>query len=64
MLSRFAHVAKEPLDLVRVDVGGGHLHRRRQIEYHGPLRSRLPDVGDGLADLDRVVELGAGEALG
>ena len=44
--------------------GGRHLHRRRQIEDGPLLRRRLPHVSHRLADLQRVAELGAGEALG
>ena len=57
------HVAVEPLDRVAVDVRGVHLHRGRQVEDDRPLRRGLDDVHHRGADLDRVVELGAGEAL-
>ena len=56
-------VAAEPLDLVRVDVGGRHLDGGRQVDDHPLGRGRLVHVHHRLADLDRVVELGAGEAL-
>ena len=56
-------VADEPLDLVRVDVGRRHLDRRREVDDGLLLRRRLPHVADRLADRDRVVELGAREAL-
>ena len=53
----------EPLDHVAVDVRRVHLHRRRQVEDQLALVGRLDGVGDGGADLDGVVDLGAGEAL-
>ena len=59
-----ADVAAEPLDLVGVDVGGRHLDGGRQVDDHPPGRGRLADVHHRLADLDRVVELRPGEALG
>src|SRR3954471_2771743 len=59
-----AQVAVHPLDLVGVDRGLGHLHRRRQVDDRRPLDGGLPDVGDRVAHLDGEVELGAGEGLG
>ena len=56
-------VAMAPFDLVGVDVGRGHLDRRRQVDDHLLLRRRLVDVADGGADIARELELGAGEAL-
>ena len=56
-------VAAEPFDLVGVDVRRRHLDRRRQVEDHLALGRRLPDLVHRVADLDREVELGAGEAL-
>jgi hypothetical protein len=56
-------VAQEPLDLVGVDVGSGHLDGGGQVEDDLPLRAGLPHVHHPLADLHRIVELGAGEAL-
>ena len=58
------HVAVEVLDHVAVDVRRVHLHRGRQVEDQLALVGRLDGVGDGGADLDGVVDLGAGEALG
>ena len=52
-----------PLDLVGVDVGGGVFHGRREIEDDPVVGCRAPHVGHGLADLERELELGAGEAL-
>jgi len=57
-------VAVEPLDGVAVDVGRVHLDRRRQVQDDLALRRGLYHVHDGGADIGRVVELGAGEALG
>ena len=57
------HLPVEPLDLVGVDVGSGHLHRGRQVEDDGGERGGLPDLHDRLADLHREVELGGAEAL-
>src|SRR4029450_3786448 len=59
-----AEVAVHPLDLVGVDGRLGHLDGRRQVEDDRPVRCRLPDVGDRVADLHGEVELGAGEGLG
>jgi len=56
-------VAMAPFDLVGVDVGRGHLDRRRQVDDHLLLRRRLVDVADRGADVARELELGAGEAL-
>ena len=54
----------EPFELVGVGVRRRHLDRRRQVEDE-PLRGRrLDDVLDRLADVEREIELGAGEALG
>ena len=53
----------EPFELVGVGVRRRHLDRRRQVENE-PLRGRrLDDVLDRLADLEREIELGAGETL-
>ena len=57
-------VTPEPLELVRVGVGRRHLDGRRQVEDE-PLRGRgLDDVLDRLANFERDLELGAGEAFG
>ena len=53
----------EPLDLVGVDVRRGHLDRGRQVQDDLAAVVGLPHVGDGLADLDRERQLGAGEDL-
>ena len=63
MLSRLLDLAAEPLDLVGEDVGRRHLHRGGQVEDHLAFGRRAPGVHDRLADLDGVVQLGAGEAL-
>src|SRR4051794_33250559 len=57
-------VAVHPLDLVGVDRGLGHLDGGRQVDDRRPVDRGLPDVVDGVADLDGEVELGAGERLG
>ena len=56
-------VPRHPLDLVGVDVGRGHFHGRRQVDDHPVVRRGQPDVVHRIADFDREVELGAGEAL-
>ena len=56
-------LAAEILDLVGVDVRRRHLDRRRQVEDAFVGRGRLPHIHHRLAHLDRVVDLGAGEAL-
>ena len=56
-------LAVEPLDLVGVHVRRGHLDGRRQVEDHLAAVVGLPDVGDGLADLDGELQLGGGEDL-
>ena len=53
----------EPLDGVGVDIRCVHLDRGRQVEDDRPARRRLDHVHDRGADIERVVELGAGEAL-
>src|SRR5205085_6627789 len=59
------HVVVEPLDGVAVDVRGVHLDRGRQVEDDlAPVGVGLDDVHYRAADLDGVVEFGAGEALG
>ena len=57
-------LAGEPLDLVGVHVGRGHLDRRRQVQDDLAAVVGLPDVADRLAHLDRERQLGAGEDLG
>ena len=56
-------VAREPLDAVGVHVRGEVLDSRRQVDDHRRLPGRPPCVRDGLADLEREVELGVVEAL-
>ena len=58
------HVAQEPLDRVGVEVRRVHLDRGRQVQDQRALRRRIDHVDHRVADLERVVELGAGEALG
>ena len=61
---RAGEVPQEPLDAVGVDVRRGHLDRRREVEDRRPLRRRAPGLEHRLADLERELRLGAGEALG
>ena len=56
-------VALEPLEPVGVDVGRERLDRGRQVHDHLLLGRRPPRRRRRLADLERVVELGAVEAL-
>ena len=58
------HVAREPFDLVGVDVGRRGFDRRGQIEDHLLLRGRAPFVHHRLADFLGEIELGLGEAFG
>ena len=56
-------VTPEPLELVRVGIGRRHLDGRRKVENEPP-RGRGPDdVLDRLANLERDLELGPGEAF-
>lgn len=48
-----AEVTAEPLNLIGIHVGRTHLHRRRQVDDHRPLRPRLPHLRHRLADLQR-----------
>jgi hypothetical protein len=59
-----AQMRGEPLDHVGVHVGRVHLDRGRQVHDQLALRRGLDDLGHGVADLDGVLDLGAGEALG
>ena len=56
-------VAAHPLDLVGVNVGGGSLHGRRQVEDDLAVVRGLPHAHDGLAHVKRVVALGVDEDL-
>ena len=58
-----SQVAAHPLDGIGVHIGGCHLHRRRQIEDDRVVRCGLDDVADGVAHLQRVLQLGAGVRL-
>ena len=53
----------EVLNLVGIDVGCTHLNGRRQIHNRLVFGGRLPDVDNRIANLDGVVEFGAGETL-
>ena len=52
------------LDLVGVDVRHTHLDRDGQVDDHRAVGGGLHDVQHGVADLDGVIDLGAGEAFG
>ncbi len=56
-------VPREPLDLVGVHVGRGHLDGRRQVEDDLSAGLGLPDIGHRFADVDGELEFGAGEDL-
>ena len=56
-------VPAHPLDAVGVDVGRGHLDRRRQVEDHLAVRARLEDLGHLVADPGRELQLGTGVGL-
>ena len=57
-------VAVEPLDGVAVDVGRVHLDGGRQVQHDPVVGRRLDHLHHRRADVEAVVELGAGEALG
>ena len=50
-------------DLVCVDVRHAHLNGDRKVDDHRAVGRRLHDVQHGVADLDGIIDLGAGEAL-
>ena len=52
-------VAAHPLDRVGVDVRGGHLHGRGQVDDQRPLRGGLQYVAHRVTDLQGVLQLGA-----
>ena len=56
-------VAGHPFDLVGVDIWRGVFDCGREVENDFILRSRLPDVGDGFANLESEIEFRAGETL-
>ncbi len=57
-------MAAHPLNLVGVHVGGGVFDGRGEIEDDLVVGGRSPDIGDGFADFQGEIELGAGEAFG
>jgi hypothetical protein len=57
-------VPRHPLEAVRVRRRRRALHRGGQVEDDLAARTRLPDVHDGLADLQGEVQLGVREDLG
>ena len=58
------HVLVHVLDLLRVDVRHGVFHRGGKVDDRLPLCRGLPDIEDGVDDFERVLGLGAREALG
>ena len=58
-----AEVAAEIFNLVGVAVRGAGFDGIRQVEDDFAPRPRLPDLADGLADLDGKIRLRLGEAL-
>ena len=56
-------IAMHPFNLVGIDVGARHLHRRRQVKDDLVINRRLPDFHYSRADLAGVVELGLGKAF-
>ena len=52
-------VPAHPLDRVRVDVGGGHLHGRGQVDDHLAPVTHLEGLGDLVADPRGELQLGA-----
>ena len=56
-------VAAHPLDRVGVDVRGRHLDGGGQVDDQRPLGRRLDDVGDRVAHVLGVLQLGAGVGL-
>ena len=59
----FAEIAVHPFDLVGIDIWCRHFDRRRQVDDGGIGGGWLPDIHHRLADLKRVIELGAGKAF-
>ncbi len=51
-------------DLVGIYIRRRDFDRGRQIDYGFIYRRRLPDIDYRVANLDRVIEFGAGETLG
>ena len=58
-----AQVPVHPLDRIGVDVRRRHLDGGGQVDDQRPLRRRLDDVGHRVADLDGVLQFGAGVGL-
>ena len=56
-------MAVHPFDLVGVGVGGGQLHRSRQVDDHLVLRRRLPHCADRIADFQGEFRLAGGEGF-
>ena len=50
-------------DLGGKDVRHGHLHRRRQVDDGLAVCRRLPNVEDGVADVEGIFRFGTGKAF-
>ena len=59
----FTQVSAHPFNLIRMHIRGRHFYRCRQIQNDGPFWCRLPDVGDCITNLDRVVKFSPGKTL-
>ena len=58
-----AEIAVHPFNLVGIDVRRRHLDRCRQIDDGGVGGGWLPHIHHRLADIQRVIQLGAGKAF-
>ena len=56
-------VSRHPLHLVRVDVRGGTFDGCWQVQDDLSVRSRLPDIHDGLADVEGELRFSVNEDL-
>src|SRR5699024_3983921 len=59
-----AQVAVHPLDGVGVDIGGGNLHRCRQVHDHRAFRGGSQHINHFTGDVGGEVQFSAGEGLG
>ena len=62
-LLTLGHISAEILNLIGVNVGGGHFDGSRQIENNGVLNSWLPSSLDCLANLHSEFRLGIRESF-
>ena len=56
-------VRVHPLNLIRVDIGGGHLNGGREIDDNGILLGSAPCLLNRRTDIQREIQLRAGKAL-